>query len=286
MTSSRPDACASRQAQPPRPSTDKPTDRAARERAFYEVEHNWAHFTFTETMEGKLRQLRDLLPPEVGSVCDLGCGNGLLTNRLADPTGWVGVDWSLTALRAVGVPRVCASAGQLPFRSGQFDLILSSELLEHLTQDVYAQTTAEIERLAPRYLLLSVPNDENIHINEVRCRRCGDIFNASHHYRRFSTSSLAAGFPSYRLLRSRVGGPPRRAYPLWLLRLRQRLGRRYFQVPASRRVVCPRCGNQDFPGRGHNPLSLACDGVNCLISRRRPYWLYLLLERRATLPGA
>jgi SAM-dependent methyltransferase len=254
-------------------------DQAARERAFYEVEHNWRNFGFSEDLAGKLRQLRELIPAGVGTICDLGCGNGLLTNRLARDFSLVGIDWSLTALSDVTAPRVCACAGHLPLRAGACDLLLSSELLEHLTDELFPLAIAEIRRLRPRHLLLSVPNHENIHINEVRCRSCGMVFNASHHYRSFTPESLAREFPDYHRVATRVAGPLRRAYPLWLLRVRQTVAGRYFQVPASRKVVCPRCGNHSFPGRPHNPISFLCDGLNRLASRRHPYWLYLLLSR-------
>jgi hypothetical protein len=57
-------------------------------------------------------------------------------------------------------------------------------------------------------------------------------------------------------------------------------------VPPARTAICPGCGNRDFPHPRHNPISLLCDGLNRVISPRHPYWLYLLLERRADAPAA
>jgi SAM-dependent methyltransferase len=246
-----------------------------RERSLYEVAENWDRFTLTPVLAEKARVLDDLIPAGTGRTLDLACGNGLITHLLAERHPIVGLDWSLAALRLVRVPRICASATALPLRAGAFDLVLCSELLEHLTDADLEAARAETARLAPRYLLLSVPREENLRLNALRCARCGRVFNASYHRRAFSAANLAALFPGYRTVARRTGGTGVRRYPPALLRLRQTLGRRWFQLPATRTAVCPGCGNRDFPRTRPNPISLLCDGLNRLISRRRPYWLYL-----------
>lgn len=249
-----------------------------RERTFYEVESNWENFKPTEFTEAKLAQLEKLIPPGTRRICDLGCGHGMITDRLAGRYEITGLDWSMAALRRVSAPRVCATVTSLPLRTNHFDLVLSSELLEHLSDDALRQTLSEIAALKAKYLLISVPNEENTHINEVRCGQCDFVFNASHHYRSISARVLEGYFPGYVLRETAVGGILRRDYPPWLLRIRQRLGKRWFQVPSSRQVVCPRCHSRDFPAARYNPISFLCDGTNRLISRRRPYWLFALFE--------
>jgi len=249
------------------------------ERSYYEIRENWERLTLTPALRAKLDVLRALVPSGVRRVLDLGCGNGVLTNELAREYSIVGLDWSHAALGFVSAPRLCASSAAVPLRAGAFDLILCSELLEHLVEADFHATIQEMLRLDACYLLLSVPNRENLHINEVRCPECRFIFNASHHQRSFSPESLAAGFAGYRVRDVRVGGTPVRDYPVELLRLRQRIGGRWFQVPDSRVLLCPACGNKRFPRVRHNPISFYFDLLNRFISRRRPYWLFVLLER-------
>jgi SAM-dependent methyltransferase len=249
-------------------------------RDLYEIDEYWEQFTLTPMMEEKIRILREMMPRGVRSVLDLGCGNGLITNRLDDALKVVGLDWSRAALRHVERPCVCASALALPIKAGAFDLVLCSQLLEHLTDTELRETAGELLHLAPHFLLLSVPDNENLHINELRCRKCHLVFNASHHKQSFSAESVAALFTGYSLRAIRNGGPPVRAYPIGLLRIRQRLGGRWYPLPPERTVMCPGCGNRSFPRASYNPVSILCDGMNRMISRRHPYWLFVLLERR------
>lgn len=240
----------------------------------------WDSFTLTPVVQEKIRVLRSMVPHGTKRILDLGCGNGVVTNVMAADYRIVGLDWSRTALESVQAPSVRSSSALLPFRPRCFDLLLCCELLEHLIEIDFQETVREILGLEIPHLLITVPNEENLHRNEVKCVRCGHVFNASHHHRNFSAHSLASHFPSYEVVTTRVGGPPVRAYPLPLLRLRQRVGRRWFELSGGRATMCPRCHGTDFPRGRHNPVSFFCDGLNRLISRRRPYWLYTLLKRR------
>ncbi len=94
-------------------------------------------------------------------ILDLGCGTGSTLASLKD-WGWaVGLDNSPLALaysrqRGVG-PLVEASAQELPFKEGSFDLIVGLDILEHLEDDL--QALREIFRtLKPSgYVLITVP---------------------------------------------------------------------------------------------------------------------------------
>ncbi|MBU1700803.1 MAG: class I SAM-dependent methyltransferase [Candidatus Eisenbacteria bacterium] len=253
---------------------------------FFENPETWDTFTLTPAVKGKIQQFRVMIPCGVSRILDLGCGNGVVTNILAHDYKMTGIDFSRSGLGFVQVPKICASSADLPLRSGGFDLLLCSELLEHLEDDDLYKTVKEILRLDLEYILVSVPNNENIHLNELKCPVCSTIFNASHHHRAFSRKSLAVLFEGYRIRGSRVGGMFVRNYPLPLLKIKRRWGRRWFQVPKGRTVMCPRCRSTEFPRSSYSPISFFCDGVNKLISRRRPYWLTLLLERESATPEA
>ncbi|HEX3394740.1 MAG TPA: class I SAM-dependent methyltransferase [Acidimicrobiales bacterium] len=99
-------------------------------------------------------------------ILDVGCGDGTITAqaaRRAQPADAVGVDWARSAVDAaarqgVKAVRTTVDGGGLPFAPGSFDVVLMSEVIEHLVDPDLA--LAEARRvLAPGgTLLLSTPN--------------------------------------------------------------------------------------------------------------------------------
>ena len=102
---------------------------------------------------------------------DLGCGDGMATSVATSvcarqpgrSISIIGFDWSMAALRQAkgrGVPvaRASAEAPGLPLASGSVDVVIMSEIIEHLVDTDAA--LAEARRvLAPGgWLLLSTPN--------------------------------------------------------------------------------------------------------------------------------
>jgi SAM-dependent methyltransferase len=114
------------------------------------------------------RMLREALRGVAGpaSIVDIGCGDGAataLTARVNPGHRIVGLDWSADALRhakAHGLPLIRAEAepAGLPIASGRVDVVIMSELIEHLIDP--DSVLEEVRRvLRPGgVLLLSTPN--------------------------------------------------------------------------------------------------------------------------------
>jgi 2-polyprenyl-3-methyl-5-hydroxy-6-metoxy-1,4-benzoquinol methylase len=103
---------------------------------------------------------------EPASILDVGCGEGVVTERLATvaaaPT--VGVDLGDDRLQEEWRRREGgrlsfrpASAYALPFPDSSFDCVCAIEVLEHLERP--REALAELGRVATRALLLSVPRE-------------------------------------------------------------------------------------------------------------------------------
>jgi len=95
----------------------------------------------------------DVIPKDVRSVLDVGCGDGRLTNRLTERTAGlplrvVGVDQSAEALQYVRTERRLANADALPFSDDEFDVVMATELIEHLPRRAYRRTLRELKRVS------------------------------------------------------------------------------------------------------------------------------------------
>ena len=103
----------------------------------------------------------------VGSLLDVGCGEGVLTEGWARRLGErqvVGLDLADPKLEAHWHARergnlrfVAGRAEELPFADNEFELLTAIETLEHVPDP--ERTLAEMARVASRHLLVSVPRE-------------------------------------------------------------------------------------------------------------------------------
>jgi SAM-dependent methyltransferase len=108
--------------------------------------------------------LRDARRPAL--VIDVGCGDGLATSVAASASPghrFVGVDWSADALRQAGargltLVRAGVDGQGLPIASGVADVVVMSELIEHLIDTDLALDEARRVLRPGGSLLLSTPN--------------------------------------------------------------------------------------------------------------------------------
>lgn len=104
-------------------------------------------------------------PLKVISVLDVGCGEGFTLKQFEDKKigkNLVGVDNLRTAI-SIGKkihPNLDLSKGDvynLEFADSSFDLVLCTEVLEHLEDPKKAIN--EMKRVSKKYLVFSVPNE-------------------------------------------------------------------------------------------------------------------------------
>ena len=145
------------------------------------------------TFERALGELWTAAGPR--SLLDVGCGEGVLTQRWARALGGgrvVGIDLDDPALRAEWQRRHepnlefrAAAAGRLPFADGEFDVAAAIEVLEHVPDP--AHTLAEMARVAERWLLVSVPREPLWRVlNIARGAYLRDLGNTPGHVHHFS----------------------------------------------------------------------------------------------------
>jgi ubiquinone/menaquinone biosynthesis C-methylase UbiE len=123
----------------------------------------------------KIEIIKEMIPSSVATILDVGCGDGSLTNHLVSSYAATAVDTSPIGLSflAATITAVQSSAADLPFPDAAFDLVLSSELLEHLDSPTFQRALEEIVRVSRRYILISMPNNENLRRRITHYFSCG-----------------------------------------------------------------------------------------------------------------
>jgi ubiquinone/menaquinone biosynthesis C-methylase UbiE len=219
-----------------------------------------------------------LIPRDVSSLLDVGCGDGTLLRSVDSAMLKVGVDISYTALSlATSDHRVLASSETLPFHENEFDLVMSTEVLEHLPEGVFEASCSEIQRVARRYVLLSVPFHEDLAGKQAHCPRCGHVYHIHLHLRSFDLSELEGVFDSYQLREYRFSGPLEKTYPSWLLGIRRKYGHRWEWDKAA---LCPLCGYNDSQPPRRSIISVITSLLAGLIGKRYPKWISALYEKK------
>lgn len=245
------------------------------ERQHYESPDLWSAERFTAEVRRRVEETIGWIPEDALSVLDVGCGNGLLVERLAGSRFAVGVDRSRYALRQFAALRCQADANALPFADETFDCVVCAEVIEHLPLAAYQVALHELARVARRYIIITVPYCEELLMGHVVCPSCRCRFNANYHLRSFdevTLQSLYHSHPHIRLTRwaGLIPERARRLSRLWtaLLLLRYDLLGAPDLAP---HMQCPHCGYRRVSD-GHMPQPPAAPrlGIGGTIERLWP----------------
>jgi SAM-dependent methyltransferase len=214
--------------------------------SYYEQEDIWGGELDARNLARVEATIREL-PRGNYSVLDLGCGDGRLTNQLlALYPSVVGVDISSVALRHVEARKLIASGVYIPFADHIFDIVLTTELLEHLPPDAYRMALGELKRVARKWILVGVPWKEQLSIGQARCARCKIQFHANYHWRSFDQRKLDKLLrPQFHMVMCTHVGGDQAYYVGWLLWVNRKVGGIWTRTPAT---VCPSCGTPLYPG--------------------------------------
>jgi 2-polyprenyl-3-methyl-5-hydroxy-6-metoxy-1,4-benzoquinol methylase len=155
----------------------------------------WLTERWVANLEGQLDRVRADPTLTSGRALEVGCGEGVIADKLSQRWSTVvGLDLPDSGLRrdwkAYSAPHFLhANAEQLPFRDGEFEVVVSVEVLEHLRDP--ERGLREIARVGSRHLVLSVPREPIFRgCNLVAGRYVKDLGNTPGHLNHWSTRSF------------------------------------------------------------------------------------------------
>jgi 2-polyprenyl-3-methyl-5-hydroxy-6-metoxy-1,4-benzoquinol methylase len=151
-------------------------------------------------MAGFERDMQELLQrARPASILDVGCGEGVLTEKCAermDNGRVVGIDLDDPKLRHEWELRSrpnlefrAAVGDDLPYRDGEFEAVTAMEVLEHVPDP--DAVLGEMARVASRWLLVSVPREPLWRaLNLARGSYVRDLGNTPGHLNHWSKRGL------------------------------------------------------------------------------------------------
>jgi len=141
----------------------------------------------------RFKKTIDLIPNDVTTLADIGCGNGIFVNYLAEKRPGlkiVGIDRSEAALKYVKTEKQLGDINELTQLSGSYDCVTCLEVIEHLPVNVYENALNELCRISKKYIIISTPYDEILEENYTQCPNCKTQFNADMHLRSFNIPTI------------------------------------------------------------------------------------------------
>ncbi len=255
---------------------------------FYE-QFDWNQANLSSKLQEKIQKVISLIPKDVISVIDVGCGDGTITNSLENHFSVFSLDRSLNALKLVSAKKkIMASASQIPAKDNSFDLLFSSEMIEHLPNKIFYEAIEEFKRVSRKYIFLTFPNDENIEKQLTKCPNCGKVFNKTYHLQRINLNRILALFPEYELLKKFEIGEKIRVYNNSLGKMKHNLCPAESWIPEYwtkgkphlRQTMCPECQTKFTIPYKFNLLAAALDFTNVVVSPKKKYQLGVLLGKK------
>ncbi len=100
------------------------------------------------------RQISEVMRFKPQSVCEVGIGNGLVSDYLRKQ----GPSVTTVDINKGLSPDVVASVTTLPFANESFDVVLCAEVLEHLPYEAFQSGLSEIGRVCRKGAVVSLPH--------------------------------------------------------------------------------------------------------------------------------
>jgi ubiquinone/menaquinone biosynthesis C-methylase UbiE len=202
----------------------------------FDREEAWNKATREQDKERALR-IVEMIPRDASSILDVGCGSGLIANMIGPSRFTVGFDLSRIALCHVEKERVEGACPVLPFADHSFDMIIAAEILEHLGDITLHKTLDEFQRVSRKYILVSVPFEEDPRETFVKCAMCGYAYSPYGHRQYFDIDRVQQLIVAKRRQLQLTGH--KKVMPRLRIAGEEVLG----VYPSQAGSTCPRCGS-------------------------------------------
>lgn len=176
-------------------------------------------------LESRVVAILDAVSPlGVRNALEVGSGPGFVIRAVRDRLGIPAVATDVSSAFDEALAGLCtiADASSLPFRDASFDVVIASEVLEHLDVRALEGVAREMTRVSSRFVVVTVPYKEPLALELVRCGECFSQFNSSGHLRSVSDQMVTAAFGRVPVRTIPIGAdrtpPPGSAFVLSVLR--------------------------------------------------------------------
>jgi len=234
--------------------------------------------------QARISSLMQLLPPGK-NVLEIGARDGYITRLLASRYHeTTALDLTEPEIEGPGITSIAGDIRALPWDKNHFDVVLCSEVLEHIPPADLDKACEELVRVARRHIVIGVPYNQDIRNGRTRCAQCGAINPPWGHVNRFDENRLKNLFHPMRSVKQDQVGETRGATNVISDLLNRAAG--YPWGTYIQDEPCIQCGGSVGPGPTHTIYTRILSGIAIRLDRfltnyRQPKakWIHILFEK-------
>ncbi|MFI7210092.1 class I SAM-dependent methyltransferase [Micromonospora maritima] len=148
----------------------------------------------------RIADLFRLIPSRGDRALDAGAWDGYLAARLTERYDHViALDLNAPTVDHERVECVQGDITALTYPDDSFDLVLCTEVLEHVPSRLLPLACAELARVARRDLIVGVPFRQDLRLGQTTCGQCGHRNPPWGHVNSFTLERLRGLFPGLRV---------------------------------------------------------------------------------------
>lgn len=182
---------------------------------YLQVNEREERYAKNPRQEGVLKIVKRMIKKMGGGemkILEVGVGGGLLLKKLAEDekNKCVGADiaeenvkFSVEKLSKENLKFVVIDeSGKLPFGDEEFDVVVVSEVFEHMPDEELKVSVREMKRVIKKSgrVVVSFPSHENLKVNECKCPECGLAFHKVGHKQSWDEKKVKEVFGDFKIL--------------------------------------------------------------------------------------
>ena len=161
----------------------------------------------TETEIERITNLIGLLPKHGGIALDAGAREGFFSVILTDYfDSVIALDLSKPNINHEKIILVKGDITNLEYQDNYFDIVVCTEVLEHIPSDLLETACSELSRISKKNVLIGFPYKQDTRLGKTTCSICGKINPIYGHVNTFNEKKLDSLFSDCRLAKKSYVG--------------------------------------------------------------------------------